>query len=121
MGECSSDSGGSGVSKRYSGCDEFDLRCRGARCIVKKYHIPAYMVSKIYSQGSLSATQTVQYSATEWVRRNRSLSTLIFLKVPKNSFEVLKLLENSVDVLKILENKLESMKILENKLDSLKL
>ncbi|GJX54806.1 hypothetical protein Tco_0283175 [Tanacetum coccineum] len=50
-----------------------------------------------------------------------SLSTLHFLKIPKNSFEVLKLLENSVEVLKILENKLESMKILENKLESLKL
>nr|GEW92005.1 hypothetical protein [Tanacetum cinerariifolium] len=49
-----------------------------------------------------------------------SLSTLHFLKFPKNSLEVLKLLENSVDVLKILENKLESMKILENKLESMK-
>ncbi|GKD01516.1 hypothetical protein Tco_1171790 [Tanacetum coccineum] len=59
------------------------------------------------------------------------LSTLHFLKVPensfevlklpKNSFEVLKLPKNNVEVLKILENKLESMKILENKLESLKL
>ncbi|GJY05215.1 hypothetical protein Tco_0371155 [Tanacetum coccineum] len=44
-----------------------------------------------------------------------SLSTLHFLKIPENSFEVLKLLENSVEVLNILENKLESMKILKNK------
>ncbi|GJY76763.1 hypothetical protein Tco_0481879 [Tanacetum coccineum] len=50
-----------------------------------------------------------------------SLSTLHFLKLPENSFDVLQLLENSVEVLKILENKLESMKILENKLESLKL
>ncbi|GJT58389.1 RNA-directed DNA polymerase, eukaryota, reverse transcriptase zinc-binding domain protein [Tanacetum coccineum] len=50
-----------------------------------------------------------------------SLSTLHFLKVLENIFEVLKLLENSVEVLKILKNKLESMKILENKLESLKL
>ncbi|GJZ00392.1 RNA-directed DNA polymerase, eukaryota [Tanacetum coccineum] len=35
-----------------------------------------------------------------------SLSTLHFLKFPKNNFEVLKLLKNSVEVLKILENKL---------------
>nr|GEU90520.1 RNA-directed DNA polymerase, eukaryota [Tanacetum cinerariifolium] len=49
------------------------------------------------------------------------LSTLHFLKFPKNSFEVLKLLDNNVEVLKILENKLESMKILKNKLESLKL
>nr|GEV08662.1 ribonuclease H-like domain-containing protein [Tanacetum cinerariifolium] len=49
------------------------------------------------------------------------LSTLHFLKIPKNSFEVLKLSENSVEGLKILKNKLESMKILENKLESLKL
>ncbi|GJS42695.1 hypothetical protein Tco_0567738 [Tanacetum coccineum] len=49
------------------------------------------------------------------------LSTLHFLKIPKNSFEVLKILKNSMEVLKILENKLESMKILENKLESLKL
>nr|GEX26099.1 RNA-directed DNA polymerase, eukaryota [Tanacetum cinerariifolium] len=49
------------------------------------------------------------------------LSTLHFLKLLENIFEVLKLLENSVEVLKILENKLESMKILENKLKSLKL
>ncbi|GJW33227.1 transposon protein, mutator sub-class [Tanacetum coccineum] len=50
-----------------------------------------------------------------------SLSTLHFLKFPKNSFEVLNLLENSVEVLKILENKLESMKFLENKLESMKI
>ncbi|GJV00099.1 transposase, MuDR, MULE transposase domain protein [Tanacetum coccineum] len=49
------------------------------------------------------------------------LSTLLFLKIPENSFEVLKLLENSVEVLKLLVNKLESMKILENKLEPLKL
>ncbi|GJU19643.1 ribonuclease H-like domain-containing protein [Tanacetum coccineum] len=49
------------------------------------------------------------------------LSTLHFLKILKNGFEVLKLLENSLEVLKILENKMESMKILENKLESLKL
>ncbi|GJV49008.1 zinc finger, CCHC-type containing protein [Tanacetum coccineum] len=43
---------------------------------------------------------------------NLILSTLHFLKFPKNSVEVLKLLENSVEVLKILENKLESDSIL---------
>ncbi|GKA22549.1 non-specific lipid-transfer protein AP10-like protein [Tanacetum coccineum] len=55
------------------------------------------------------------------LRRSVVLSTLHFLKITENSFEVLKLLENSVEVLKILENKLELMKILENKLEALKL
>nr|GEW23125.1 hypothetical protein [Tanacetum cinerariifolium] len=50
-----------------------------------------------------------------------SLSSLHFLKILENSFEVLKLLENSMEVLKILENNFELMKILENKLKSLKL
>ncbi|GJT31312.1 RNA-directed DNA polymerase, eukaryota [Tanacetum coccineum] len=50
-----------------------------------------------------------------------SLSTLHFLKFPKNSLEVLKLLKNRVEVLKIVDNKLESMKILKNKFESLKL
>ncbi|GJU20931.1 hypothetical protein Tco_1154273 [Tanacetum coccineum] len=37
-----------------------------------------------------------------------------FLKIPKNSFEVLKILKNSLEVLKVLENNLESMKLQEN-------
>nr|GEV64854.1 hypothetical protein [Tanacetum cinerariifolium] len=43
-----------------------------------------------------------------------SLSTLHFLKIPKNSFEVLKISKNSLEVLKVLENKLESMKLQKN-------
>nr|GEU41231.1 hypothetical protein [Tanacetum cinerariifolium] len=51
----------------------------------------------------------------ELVRKTvTSLSTLLFLKIPENSFEVLKILENRLKVLKVLENNLDSMKLQKN-------
>ncbi|GJR53257.1 hypothetical protein Tco_1403778 [Tanacetum coccineum] len=47
-------------------------------------------------------------------RDSQTLSTLHFLKVPKNNLEVLKVLENSLEVLKVLEINVESLKLHEN-------
>nr|GEY70597.1 laccase-12-like isoform X1 [Tanacetum cinerariifolium] len=45
-----------------------------------------------------------------------TLSTLHFLKVLENSFEVLKVLKNSLEVLKVLKNSLEVLKVLQMEL-----
>nr|GEW90927.1 hypothetical protein [Tanacetum cinerariifolium] len=50
------------------------------------------------------------------VSLDRSLSSLHFLKIPKNSLEVLKVLKNRLEVLKVLKNSLEVLKVLQMEL-----
>ncbi|GKD33194.1 WRKY domain-containing protein, partial [Tanacetum coccineum] len=74
---------------------------------------PIYEMGHMFNTIDCSET-AFNFSQCELTDLYYFLSTLHFLNVPENSFDVLKDLENSLEVLKVLEDNLESMKLQEN-------
>ncbi|GKE47652.1 hypothetical protein Tco_1478910 [Tanacetum coccineum] len=86
-----------------------------ARRLGKVYNLGTTTYDKIWDNEDVHNLRSIETEFLAIVFDNFiNLSTLHFLKVPKNSLEVLKVLENSLEVLKVLKNNLESLKLQEN-------